>query len=233
MFETGAGGSAPKHVQQLVAEDYLRWDSLGEFLALAVSFEHLARSAGNPRARILADTLDRATGTFLERGPVPDPEARRDRQPGQPLLPGPLLGPGAGRPDRGPGAGRRLRAPWPRPSRSGRRRSWPSSWPSRAPRRPRGLLPPRPGPGRRGHAPVAHASTRPSPPSADRRAATGGGPGRPIREVAARPGGPPPRGPGAPRWPAGPPGPPGPGLAPARCRWFWPQLPPLGSRRGG
>jgi isocitrate dehydrogenase len=66
LFETGAGGSAPKHVQQLLAEDYLRWDSLGEFLALAVSFEHLARSAGNPRARILADTLDRATGTFLE-----------------------------------------------------------------------------------------------------------------------------------------------------------------------
>ncbi|MBG0739744.1 NADP-dependent isocitrate dehydrogenase [Paeniglutamicibacter antarcticus] len=65
LFETGAGGSAPKHVQQLLKENHLRWDSLGEFLALAVSFEHLATSTGNARARILADTLDRATGTFL------------------------------------------------------------------------------------------------------------------------------------------------------------------------
>jgi isocitrate dehydrogenase len=66
LFETGAGGSAPKHVQQLIKENYLRWDSLGEFLALAVSFEHLAQSTGNRRAQILADTLDRATGTFLD-----------------------------------------------------------------------------------------------------------------------------------------------------------------------
>ena len=65
LFETGAGGSAPKHVQQLIEEDYLRWDSLGEFLALAVSFEHLATSQGNARAQIMADTLDRATGTLL------------------------------------------------------------------------------------------------------------------------------------------------------------------------
>jgi isocitrate dehydrogenase len=65
LFETGAGGSAPKHVQQLVKEDYLRWDSLGEFFALAASFEHLATTTGNARAQILADTLDRATGTFL------------------------------------------------------------------------------------------------------------------------------------------------------------------------
>ncbi|ALE05048.1 isocitrate dehydrogenase [Arthrobacter sp. ERGS1:01] len=65
LFETGAGGSAPKHVAQLVKENHLRWDSLGEFLALAVSFEHLAVSKGNARAQILADTLDRATGTFL------------------------------------------------------------------------------------------------------------------------------------------------------------------------
>ncbi|MET1156202.1 NADP-dependent isocitrate dehydrogenase [Arthrobacter sp.] len=65
LFETGAGGSAPKHVQQLLAENHLRWDSLGEFLALAVSFEHLASSADNARAQILADTLDAATGTFL------------------------------------------------------------------------------------------------------------------------------------------------------------------------
>jgi isocitrate dehydrogenase len=66
LFETGAGGSAPKHVQQLLAEDYLRWDSLGEFLALAVSFEHLAQRTGNSRAQVLADTLDRATGTLLD-----------------------------------------------------------------------------------------------------------------------------------------------------------------------
>ncbi|SLJ94443.1 NADP-dependent isocitrate dehydrogenase [Arthrobacter sp. P2b] len=65
LFETGAGGSAPKHVQQLLKENHLRWDSLGEFLALAVSFEHLATTAGNARAQVLADTLDRATGTFL------------------------------------------------------------------------------------------------------------------------------------------------------------------------
>ena len=65
LFETGAGGSAPKHVQQLLAEDYLRWDSLGEFLALAVSFEHLAQRTGNRRAQVLADTLDRATERLL------------------------------------------------------------------------------------------------------------------------------------------------------------------------
>ena len=66
LFETGAGGSAPKHVQQLLRENYLRWDSLGEFLALAVSLEHLAQRTDNPRAQMLADTLDRATATFLD-----------------------------------------------------------------------------------------------------------------------------------------------------------------------
>ncbi|GAA4772883.1 NADP-dependent isocitrate dehydrogenase [Citricoccus nitrophenolicus] len=71
LFETGAGGSAPKHVQQFVEENHLRWDSLGEFLALAVSFEHEAVSHGNARAQVLADTLDRATGTFLEEGRSP------------------------------------------------------------------------------------------------------------------------------------------------------------------
>ncbi|MGW7467672.1 NADP-dependent isocitrate dehydrogenase [Streptomyces xantholiticus] len=71
LFETGAGGSAPKHVQQLVKENYLRWDSLGEFLALAVSFEHLATTTGNARAKVLADTLDRATGTFLNEDKSP------------------------------------------------------------------------------------------------------------------------------------------------------------------
>ncbi len=71
LFETGAGGSAPKHVQQLVKENYLRWDSLGEFFALAASFEHLAGREDNPRAQVLADTLDRATETFLENDKSP------------------------------------------------------------------------------------------------------------------------------------------------------------------
>ena len=71
LFETGAGGSAPKHVQQLVQENYLRWDSLGEFFALAASFEHLAQHDNNARAQILADTLDRATGTFLNEDKSP------------------------------------------------------------------------------------------------------------------------------------------------------------------
>ncbi|QDQ10524.1 NADP-dependent isocitrate dehydrogenase [Streptomyces spectabilis] len=71
LFETGAGGSAPKHVQQLVKENYLRWDSLGEFLALAVSFEHLAQTTGNARAQVLADTLDRATASFLNENKSP------------------------------------------------------------------------------------------------------------------------------------------------------------------
>lgn len=75
LFETGAGGSAPKHVQQLVKENYLRWDSLGEFFALAASFEHFAQANGNDRAQVLADTLDRATETFLE----------EDRSPGRRL----------------------------------------------------------------------------------------------------------------------------------------------------
>ncbi len=65
LFETGAGGSAPKHVQQLIEENHLRWDSLGEFLALAVSLEHLAKNDNNAKAQILADTLDRATEKLL------------------------------------------------------------------------------------------------------------------------------------------------------------------------
>ncbi|MFV0426016.1 MAG: NADP-dependent isocitrate dehydrogenase [Beutenbergiaceae bacterium] len=71
LFETGAGGSAPKHVQQLIGQNYLRWDSLGEFLALAVSLEHMATTAGNSRAQVLADTLDRATGTLLNENKSP------------------------------------------------------------------------------------------------------------------------------------------------------------------
>jgi isocitrate dehydrogenase len=75
LFETGAGGSAPKHVEQFIAENYLRWDSLGEFFALAASFEHLGQTFKNPKAKILADTLDTATGKFLE----------HDRSPGRKL----------------------------------------------------------------------------------------------------------------------------------------------------
>ena len=75
LFETGAGGSAPKHVQQFIEENYLRWDSLGEFLALAVSLEHLSETCKNPKAKVLADTLDAATGKFLD----------EDRSPGRKL----------------------------------------------------------------------------------------------------------------------------------------------------
>jgi isocitrate dehydrogenase len=71
LFETGAGGSAPKHVQQLVKENYLRWDSLGEFLALAVSFEFLGEKTGNARATLLGKTLDQATGRLLEENKSP------------------------------------------------------------------------------------------------------------------------------------------------------------------
>jgi len=71
LFETGAGGSAPKHVEQLVKENHLRWDSLGEFLALAPSLEHLSISSGNSKAKILAETLDTATGKLLDNDKSP------------------------------------------------------------------------------------------------------------------------------------------------------------------
>ena len=75
LFETGAGGSAPKHVQQFLEDNYLRWDSLGDFLALAVSFEHLGETCKNPKAKVLGETLDAATGKFLA----------NDRSPGRKL----------------------------------------------------------------------------------------------------------------------------------------------------
>ncbi|MCU0748740.1 MAG: NADP-dependent isocitrate dehydrogenase, partial [Akkermansiaceae bacterium] len=75
LFETGAGGSAPKHVEQFTQENYLRWDSLGEFFALAASFEHLAETQNLPKAKVLADALDTANGLFLE----------HDRSPGRKL----------------------------------------------------------------------------------------------------------------------------------------------------
>ena len=71
LFETGAGGSAPKHVEQLIEENYLRWDSLGEFLALAVSLEHLAEVNNNPKAQVLARALDEATVHLLSNGKSP------------------------------------------------------------------------------------------------------------------------------------------------------------------
>jgi isocitrate dehydrogenase len=71
LFETGAGGSAPKHVQQFVAENSLRWDSLGEFMALAASFEHMAQRTGNTRAAVLAETLDAATSEYLRNNKGP------------------------------------------------------------------------------------------------------------------------------------------------------------------
>jgi isocitrate dehydrogenase len=75
LFETGAGGSAPKHVEQFIEENYLRWDSLGEFFALAPSFEHISETFQLPKAKVLAETLDAATGKFLE----------YDRSPGRKL----------------------------------------------------------------------------------------------------------------------------------------------------
>jgi isocitrate dehydrogenase len=75
LFETGAGGSAPKHVEQFIDENYLRWDSLGEFFALAASLEHLSQTFNHAKAKVLADTLDTANGKFLE----------NDRSPGRKL----------------------------------------------------------------------------------------------------------------------------------------------------
>jgi len=75
LFETGAGGSAPKHVEQLVNENHLRWDSLGEFLALAVSLEHLSETFGNAKAKILSETLGEATGKFLDNDKSPSRKA--------------------------------------------------------------------------------------------------------------------------------------------------------------
>ena len=98
LFETGAGGSAPKHVQQLVKENYLRWDSLGEFFALAASLRAPRRRTTTTRgAKVLADTLDRATGTFLNEDRSPGRKLGTHRQPRLALLPRPLLGRGARR----------------------------------------------------------------------------------------------------------------------------------------
>ena len=126
LFETGAGGSAPKHVQQFLKEDHLRWDSLGEFLALAVSLEMLAEKDSNPRAKVLADTLDRATATVPGGKPFAVAQGRRAGQPRQPLLPRVSTGPRSlrSRPRTPSWRQRSHRSPrrWPGP----RTRSWPS-----------------------------------------------------------------------------------------------------------
>jgi len=77
LFETGAGGSAPKHVQQFTQEGHLRWDSLGEFMAIVVSLEHLAEVNDNPKAKILADTLDAAIESLLKNGKSPMRKVRQ------------------------------------------------------------------------------------------------------------------------------------------------------------
>ena len=120
LFETGAGGSAPKHVQQFEEEGHLRWDSLGEFLALAASLEHLGEHFDNARraaARRDARRGDRRSCCCNRKSPVA--QGARARQPRQPLLPRAVLGAGAGRADRRP-------ASWPRASRRSPRR-WPTN----------------------------------------------------------------------------------------------------------
>ena len=100
LFETGAGGSAPKHVQQLVKENYLRWDSLGEFLALSESFGKYGEVTGNEHSKVLGETLGRATETWLHENKSPGRKLGTIDNRGQPLLHRPLLGTGAREPDR-------------------------------------------------------------------------------------------------------------------------------------
>ena len=123
LFETGAGGSAPKHVQQLVKEDYLRWDSLGEFLALAVSFEFLGEKTGNAARGAARHDPGPGHRPGARGGPLAGPQGRPDRQPGQPLLPRAVLGAGARAADRGPGGGAAVRRPGRAAGRATRRRS--------------------------------------------------------------------------------------------------------------
>ncbi len=103
MLETGAGGSAPKHVQQFVKEGHLRWDSLGEYCALVPSLELMATKSGNPRANLLAKTLDEAIGQYLADSRYPFVEGERDRQPRFDVLSRVGVGKGTRRPGRGRG----------------------------------------------------------------------------------------------------------------------------------
>ena len=110
MYETGAGGSAPKHVQQLVEENHLRWDSLGEFLALAVSLEDLGIKTGNAQGQDPGQDAGRRHRQAAGQPQVALAQDRRARQPRQPVLPGHVLGAGTGGAERGRRAGRALRA---------------------------------------------------------------------------------------------------------------------------
>ena len=92
LFETGAGGSAPKHVQQLLEENYLRWDSLGEFLALAESLDHFGNVTNNAKAKVFAKTLDQANGKFLDSDKSPSRKVGEHRQSRQPFLSGACTG---------------------------------------------------------------------------------------------------------------------------------------------
>jgi isocitrate dehydrogenase len=142
MYETGAGGSAPKHVQQLVQENHLRWDSLGEFLALAVSLEDLGIKTGNARAKLLAKTLDEATGRLLDENKSPSPKTGQlDNRGSQFYLArsGPSAWPDRPKTPSWRASSPRSPRPWPRTSR----RSSPSSprcrarrWTSAATTRP-------------------------------------------------------------------------------------------------
>jgi monomeric type NADP-dependent isocitrate dehydrogenase len=108
LYETGAGGSAPKHVQQFQQENYLRWDSLGEFLALAVSIEDLGTKTGNARAQVVADALDKANGRILDNDKSPQRKVGELDNRGSPLLPGDVLGACTCRSDARPRAQRDL-----------------------------------------------------------------------------------------------------------------------------
>ena len=134
MYETGAGGSAPKHVQQLVEENHLRWDSLGEFLALAVSLEDLGIKTGNEQGQDPGQDARRRHRQAARQQQGPVAQDRPARQPRQPVLPGPVLGAGAGRADRRQGAGRRTSRRWPRRWPTTSRRSSTSWRPCRASR---------------------------------------------------------------------------------------------------
>ena len=114
LFETGAGGSAPKHVQQFVEEDHLRWDSLGEFLALAASLEHLGETLRQRACHACwPRPWTRPTGKFLDNEQVALAQGRRARQPRQPFLPRAVLGAGPGRAGRGCRAEGQLHHRWP------------------------------------------------------------------------------------------------------------------------
>ena len=134
LFETGAGGSAPKHVQQFLKEGHLRWDSLGEYCALVPSLELIAEQHRQREGRAAGRDPGRGHRHIPGERPLPVAQGERDRQPGQHLLPGPVLGAGPGRPGQGSGDEGPVR-------RGGR-----ASWRKTRPRSPRSCWPPRAAP---------------------------------------------------------------------------------------